>query len=84
VTGGSTVTNAASARTPLIVGNWKMHRDHLEAIQLVQKLAYHLRLEDYEGQEVVVCPPYRRTAQSIQTLIQSDKLSLLLGAQNCH
>jgi triosephosphate isomerase (TIM) len=70
-------------RTPIIAGNWKMHRDHLEAIQLVQKLAYHLNTEDYEGQEVVVCPPFV-SLRSIQTLIQSDKLPIGLGAQNCH
>lgn len=70
-------------RTPIIAGNWKMHRDHLEAIQLVQKLAYHLNEDDYEGQEVVVCPPFV-ALRSVQTLIQSDKLPIALGAQNCH
>ena len=70
-------------RVPVIAGNWKMHRDHLEAIQLVQKLAYHLREEDYEGQEVVVCPPFV-ALRSVQTLLQSDKLPIRLGAQNCH
>lgn len=72
-----------SERTPIIAGNWKMHRDHLEAIQLVQKLAYHLNEDDYEGQEVVICPPFV-ALRSIQTLIQSDKLPIALGAQNCH
>jgi triosephosphate isomerase (TIM) len=72
-----------SDRTPIIAGNWKMHRDHLEAIQLVQKLAYHLQADDYEGQEVVVCPPFV-SLRSVQTLIQSDKLPIALGAQNCH
>lgn len=70
-------------RIPMIAGNWKMHRDHLEAIQLVQKLAYHLDADDYDGQEVVVCPPFV-ALRSIQTLIQSDKLPMLLGAQDCH
>jgi triosephosphate isomerase (TIM) len=70
-------------RQPIIAGNWKMHKDHLEAIQLVQKLAYHLGEEDYEGQEVVVCPSFV-ALRSIQTLIQSDKLPIALGAQNCH
>ena len=70
-------------RTPIIAGNWKMHRDHLEAIQLVQKLAYHLEEDDYEGQEVVVCPPFV-SLRSVQTLLQSDKLPIGLGAQNCH
>src|SRR5690625_4875472 len=60
-----------------------MHRDHLEAIQLVQKLAYHLEANDYEGQDVVVCPPFI-SLRSIQTLLQSDKLPIGLGAQNCY
>jgi triosephosphate isomerase (TIM) len=70
-------------RTPIIAGNWKMHRDHLEAIQLVQKLAYHLQADDYEDQEVVVCPPFV-SLRSVQTLLQSDKLPIALGAQDCH
>ncbi len=70
-------------RTPIIAGNWKMHKDHLEAIQLVQKLAYHLEEDDYEGQEIVVCPPFV-ALRSVQTLVQSDKLPIGLGAQNCH
>jgi triosephosphate isomerase (TIM) len=72
-----------SDRTPIIAGNWKMHRDHLEAIQLVQKLAYHLDSADYDGQEVVVCPSFV-SLRSVQTLIQSDKLPIGLGAQTCH
>jgi triosephosphate isomerase len=72
-----------SERTPIIAGNWKMHRDHLEAIQLVQKLAYHLQEDDYAGQEVVVCPPFV-ALRSVQTLLQSDKLPIALGAQDCH
>ena len=70
-------------RTPLIAGNWKMHRDHLEAIQLVQRLAYHLTEEDTDGQEVMVHPPFT-ALRSVQTLIQSDRLRIVLGAQDCH
>ncbi len=29
-------------RKPLMAGNWKMHHNHLEAIQVVQKLSYRL------------------------------------------
>ncbi len=72
-----------SERLPIIAGNWKMHRDHLEAIQLVQKLAYHLEGEDYAGQEVVLCPPFI-ALRSVQTLLQSDRLPMKLGAQTCH
>ncbi len=72
-----------AGREPIIAGNWKMHRDHLEAIQLVQKLAYHLEEQDYAGQDVVVIPPFV-SLRSVQTLIQSDKLPIALGAQTCH
>lgn len=72
-----------SDRTPIIAANWKMHKDHLEAIQLVQQLAYHLKQEDYDGQHIVICPPFT-ALRSVQTLIQAEKLPLLLGAQNVH
>ena len=36
-------------RKPLISGNWKMHHTHLDAIQVVQKLSYALRDEDYDS-----------------------------------
>ncbi|MFP5309244.1 MAG: triose-phosphate isomerase [Actinomycetes bacterium] len=69
-------------RVPVIAGNWKMHKDHLEAIQLVQKLAYHLDEDDYEGQEVVVCPAFV-AIRSIATLIESEHLPIAVGAQTC-
>lgn len=72
-----------SDRRPIIAGNWKMHKDHLEAIQLVQRLAYHLQEEDYDGQDVVVCPP-ATALRPLQTLIESDHLPIQLGAQDCH
>jgi triosephosphate isomerase (TIM) len=72
-----------SDRRPIMAGNWKMHKDHLEAIQLVQKLAYHLQPEDYEGQDVVVCPSFV-ALRAIQNLILADKLPIALGAQNVH
>jgi triosephosphate isomerase len=71
------------ARTPLLAGNWKMHKDHLEAIQLVQQLVYHLDERDYERSEIVVIPPFT-ALRSIQTLIDGDRLQVGLGAQNCH
>ena len=71
------------ARTPLMAGNWKMHKDHLEAIQLVQQLVYHLDADDYQRTEIVVIPPFT-ALRSIQTLIDGDRLDIGLGAQNCH
>ncbi len=70
-------------RRPIIAGNWKMHKSHLEAIQAVQKLSYLLQAEDTERVEVVVCPPFT-ALRSIQTLILSDRLLFGLGAQDVH
>ncbi|MGE3327357.1 MAG: triose-phosphate isomerase, partial [Acidimicrobiia bacterium] len=71
------------ARKPLISGNWKMHHNHFEAIQMVQKLAYLLDKDDDAAVEVSVHPPFT-DLRSIQTLIDADKLFLRLGAQHCH
>jgi triosephosphate isomerase len=71
------------ARRPLIAGNWKMHKTHLEGIQLTQKLAWALTSEDTDAVEVVVCPPFT-ALRSVATLIDGDKLPIGLGAQDCH
>lgn len=69
-------------RKNLMAGNWKMHANHLEAIQMVQKLSYRLDPSDYERVDVVVCPPFT-SLRSVQTVIESDHLQIQLGAQNC-
>src|SRR3954453_8385545 len=70
-------------RKPLISGNWKMHHTHLDAIQVVQKLAFRLTGPDYDRVDVSVHPAFT-ALRSVQTVIQSDRIPLLLGAQNCH
>jgi triosephosphate isomerase (TIM) len=72
---------AAGTRLPLMAGNWKMHLNHLEAIALVQKLAFTLTLRDYEFVEVAVLPPFT-ALRSVQTLIDGDKLQIAYGAQD--
>ena len=67
----------------LIVGNWKMNASHLEAIQMVQKLSYRLDHGDYDRVEVVVAPPFT-SLRSVQTVIEADRLRIVLGAQNAH
>ena len=70
-------------RKPLMSGNWKMNHNHLEAIQVVQKLAYRLDDRDYDAVDVSVHPPFTGL-RSIQTLLDADKIPIALGAQNCH
>ena len=71
------------ARKPLIAGNWKMFKTHLDAIRLVQGLAHELAGHDFDNVEVVVCPPFT-SLRTIQTLIDSDRYEFGLGAQNMH
>jgi triosephosphate isomerase (TIM) len=73
------------ARKPLISGNWKMHHNHFEALQLVQKLSYLLTADDFDAVEVSVHPPFT-DIRTVQTFILSEKepIPVALGAQNCH
>ena len=70
-------------RKPLISGNWKMHHNHFEAIQTIQRLAYALSSSDYENVDVSVHPPFT-DLRSLQTLIEADDIPITLGAQHCH
>ncbi|WP_432563225.1 triose-phosphate isomerase [Kineococcus sp. SYSU DK003] len=70
-------------RTPLIAGNWKMVLDHQQGTLLVQKLDWTLKdaKHDYSAVEVAVLPSHT-SLRTVQTLIEGDKLSVRLGAQD--
>jgi triosephosphate isomerase (TIM) len=68
-------------RRPLIAGNWKMHMTHLDAIGLVQKLAFSLKEPELDAAEVVVLPPFT-ALRSVQTLVTGDKLGVGFVAQD--
>jgi triosephosphate isomerase (TIM) len=68
-------------RMPLMAGNWKMNLTHLEAIALVQKLAFTLTDGDFEATEVAVLPPFT-ALRSVQTLVTGDKLRIRYGSQD--
>lgn len=72
-----------TARRPLISGNWKMHQNHFEAIQFVQKLSYLVGKEETAEVDVTIHPPFT-DLRSIQTLVEADELVYSLGAQHCH
>lgn len=66
-------------RTPLLVGNWKMHKTVAEAVALVQDI--HVLTADAEGVEIVVCPPFT-ALYAVRTAICASHLRL--GAQNLY
>jgi triosephosphate isomerase (TIM) len=68
-------------RVPLVLGNWKMNLNHLEAIALTQKIAYSLPPEVIGAVEVAVLPPFV-DLRSVQTLVDGERLALGYGAQD--
>ena len=73
----------SDSRRPLIAGNWKMNLDHLQAIAVVQKLAWTLKDKNFQptGVDIGVFPPFT-DLRSVQTLIAADNLDFQLGAQD--
>jgi triosephosphate isomerase len=66
-------------RIPIIAGNWKMNTTVDEAVALVRDMLGGL--EDINGVEKVVCPPFVSLAEVKPVL---EKSSVKLGAQNLH
>lgn len=75
------MTRTTQTRKPLMAGNWKMNRNHLEAIRLVQDLAFRLEDKDTDRVDVAVIPPFT-DLRSVQTLVDGDHLTLQYGAQD--
>jgi triosephosphate isomerase len=73
--------NQPTQGLPLMAGNWKMNENHLEAIALVQKLAFTLSTKDFAKVDVAVLPPFT-ALRSVQTLVEGDRLRLAYGAQD--
>ena len=71
-------------RVVLISANWKMHLNHVEALELVQQLAGHLRASAIPaGREVSIHPPFTSLA-TVRAAIDADRVPVVLGAQTCH
>jgi triosephosphate isomerase len=66
-------------RTPLVMGNWKMHGTLAEARALAGALRETLKRP--RGVEVVVCPPFTALAAVAEVLAGSP---IRVGGQNCH
>ena len=66
-------------RTPLIAGNWKMHKTIAEAEAFVQALLP--RVQGLQGVDVAVCPPFT----ALQAVVDSARGSGVgVYAQNMH
>ena len=66
-------------RTPIIAGNWKMHKTIAEAVQLARGIREGVT--EVEGVDVVLCPPFTALA-AVEDVISNSKVEL--GAQNMY
>ena len=64
-------------RTPLIAGNWKMHKTIGQAMELVEGLKPHLA--QVKGVEVAICPPFVALA-AVRAALEGTEIAL--GAQD--
>jgi triosephosphate isomerase (TIM) len=66
-------------RTPLLAGNWKMHKTVGESLELTSALL--AGLGDLTDREALICPPFT-ALHAVRSLL--DGTSLALGAQDCY
>ncbi len=66
-------------RTPILAGNWKMHKTIAEALEFVK--AVHGPLNDFPRVEKVICAPFISLAPLSEALRGTG---IQLGAQNMH
>jgi triosephosphate isomerase len=66
---------------PLVIGNWKMNLDFVEALHLVQQLGVLMKNRAVEHTDVVVAPPFV-DLRSVSSVIDAEKLAIALGAQH--
>ena len=66
-----------------MAGNWKMNLNHVEAVGLLQKLAWTLEDKKHnpDKSEVIVLPPFT-DLRTVQTLVDGDRLEIGYGAQD--
>jgi triosephosphate isomerase len=68
-----------STRTPLIAGNWKMHKTIAQAEEFIQALLP--RVSSVDGVDVAICPPFT----ALQAMVDSTRGSrVAIYAQNMH
>jgi triosephosphate isomerase len=65
-------------RTPIIAGNWKMHKTVAEALQFAQEVAGQARNDSVEA---LICAPYLQLPALVEALKDT---SIRVGAQNLH
>ncbi|HVA52543.1 MAG TPA: triose-phosphate isomerase [Acidimicrobiales bacterium] len=70
-----------TTRRPLVIGNWKMNLDYVEALHLVQQLGVLMKNRPVEHTDVVVAAPFV-DLRSVASIIDAERFAIALGAQH--
>lgn len=66
---------------PLVIGNWKMNLDFVEAVHLVQQIGVILKNKPSERTEIVVAPPFV-DLRSVSSIVTSERIPIGVGSQH--
>jgi hypothetical protein len=66
---------------PLVIGNWKMNLDFVEAVHLGQQIGVILKNRPAEHTEIVVVPPFV-DLRSVTSIVDSERIAVEVGAQH--
>jgi triosephosphate isomerase len=65
----------------LVIGNWKMNLDFVEALHLGQQIGVILKNRPAEHTDIVLAPPFV-DLRSVSSIIDSERIAVQLGAQH--
>ena len=66
---------------PLVIGNWKMNLDFVEAVHLGQQLGVMLKNHPSEHTDIVVAPPFV-DLRSVTSIVESERITITVAAQH--
>ena len=70
-----------TTRKRIVAGNWKMNLDYVDAERLIQTLSSQVSSSPVV--EVILCPSFLYISTAVG-IIESERVKLSVGAQNCH
>ena len=70
-----------SERRALVVGNWKMNLDFVEAVHLTQQIGVLLRHEPVAHVDIALAPPFV-DLRSVSSVLDADRIPVSLCAQH--
>ena len=71
----------SSPKRPLVIGNWKMNLDFVEAVHLGQQLGVMLKNRAAEHTDIVVAPPFV-DLRSVTSIVESERIPITVAAQH--